>query len=90
LVGGEDARHDGVEVLPHMLAEGFVVEIERGKAPEVAPTRGEDLCAGDILGGEKQNDVAEDAIREVADTVAIRSGQRRHLCNSRRMSLYWV
>ena len=78
-VCGEDARHDGVEVLP-VFAEPVVVEVERGGAPEVAPPGGEDLRAGAFLGGQERDDVLEDAVRKVADTVggaSIRYGQRR-------------
>ncbi|CAO2186700.1 unnamed protein product [Urochloa humidicola] len=69
LVRGEDAR-DIVGVEPLASEVGACeVEVERTRAPYGAPAGGEDLRAGAVLGGEKGDDVAEDAVGEVADAV---------------------
>jgi hypothetical protein len=45
------------------------VEIKRRGAPQSAPPRCEDLCAAAILGGEKEDDLPKDGVREIADAV---------------------
>ena len=55
-------------------AEGVIgidvqIDVERSGAPDVAPAGGEHLRAGAVVGREKGDDVAEDAVREVADPV---------------------
>lgn len=65
-VGGEDAG-DLAEAEP--VAVAGEVEVERGRAPEGEPTGGEDLCAGAVFGWEEGDDVAQDAVRELADEI---------------------
>lgn len=48
------------------------IEVQRGGAPDVAPTGGEDLKAGGVGDGEAGDDLAaDDAVREAADQVVL-------------------
>jgi hypothetical protein len=47
------------------------IDVERSGAPDVALAGGEHLRAGAVVGREKGDDVAEDAVREAADAVFI-------------------
>jgi hypothetical protein len=49
----------------------IAVEVERGRAPEVAPPGGEDLGASAFLGGEEGDYLTEDLAGEAADAVEI-------------------
>lgn len=64
-----DAGHEVDAGCPRAGAEAVAVEVERGGAPEAAPTGGEDLGAGAVDGGEEVDDVAQDAVGEAADAV---------------------
>jgi hypothetical protein len=52
-------------------------EVERRRAPEVAPSAGEGLRAAAVLGGEDGDDGAEDIIGKAADEIAGYMGFRR-------------
>ena len=45
------------------------VEINRCGAPQSTPPRCKDLCAVAILGGEKEDDLPKDGVREIVDAV---------------------
>jgi hypothetical protein len=67
-VRGEDTG-DGAQKGASCWIGGLDVE-GSGGAPDGPPAGGEDLRAGAVLGGEEGDDVAEDAVGEVADAVA--------------------
>jgi hypothetical protein len=47
----------------------MTVEIKRCSAPQSAPPRCEDQCAAAIIGGEKEDDLLKDGVREIANAV---------------------
>lgn len=75
LVRRKDGRYETDEFIFSLTAaatgdQGTAIEVERGgAAPDVAPPALEDLGAGSFGGGEQRDDVAEDAVGEVADAV---------------------
>lgn len=74
-VGGKDARHETTEFICIPMAtatgdQGAAIDVERGGgAPDVAPPGSQDLGADAVVDGEEGDDVAEDAVREVAEAV---------------------
>lgn len=66
---GDEAGWGGL-----VFAAELDLEVERGGAEEVPPLGGEGLGAGPVLGGEERDDVAENAVGEVADQVGPFSG----------------
>jgi hypothetical protein len=70
LMRGENARDYAFGDV--VGAEGVIgIDVERSGAPDVAPAGGEHLRAGAVVGREKGDDVAKNAVREAADAVSI-------------------